>query len=198
MFAHLPSSTALRALLTGDIDSYEGSPGTAIVAAAKEVDLRIVGCQWTMIAHGVFARDSIAGPQDLKGQIMAISAPSAMPDLVAKAYLDANHIPARDVRFASLGSDNDRFKAMAAGLVAATVISIEFLPLAEAAGFKLMARGGELMPNFLRLCTISTGRTLASRREDAIRFLVEARGAYGLGTETPDTGRSVVLVYRGK
>ena len=34
--------------------------------------------------------------------------------------------------------------------------------------------------------------------EDAIRFLVEARGAYGLGTETPDTGRSVVLVYRGK
>lgn len=32
--------------------------------------------------------------------------------------------------------------------------------------------------------------------EDAIRFLVEARGVYGLGTETPDTGRSVVLVYR--
>ena len=34
--------------------------------------------------------------------------------------------------------------------------------------------------------------------EDAIRFLVEARTVYGLGTETPDSGRSVVLVYRGK
>jgi kynurenine formamidase len=34
--------------------------------------------------------------------------------------------------------------------------------------------------------------------EDAIRFLVEARAAYGLATETPATGRSVVLVYRGK
>ncbi len=33
--------------------------------------------------------------------------------------------------------------------------------------------------------------------EDAIRFLVEARAAYGLGTETPASGRSVVLVYRG-
>jgi hypothetical protein len=32
--------------------------------------------------------------------------------------------------------------------------------------------------------------------EDAIRFLVEARYAYGLGTETPEKGRSVVLVYR--
>lgn len=33
--------------------------------------------------------------------------------------------------------------------------------------------------------------------EEAIRFLVEARYAYGLGTETPESGRSVVLVYRG-
>ena len=33
--------------------------------------------------------------------------------------------------------------------------------------------------------------------EDAIRFLVEARYAYGLGTETPANGPSVVLVYRG-
>ncbi len=32
--------------------------------------------------------------------------------------------------------------------------------------------------------------------EDAIRFLVEARAVYGLGTETPDGARSVVLVYR--
>ena len=34
--------------------------------------------------------------------------------------------------------------------------------------------------------------------EDAIRFLVEARMAYGLATETPQAERSVVLVYRGK
>ena len=32
--------------------------------------------------------------------------------------------------------------------------------------------------------------------EDAIRFLVEARYVYGLGTETPESGRSVVVVYR--
>lgn len=32
--------------------------------------------------------------------------------------------------------------------------------------------------------------------DDVIRFLVEARYAYGLGTETPQRGRAVVLVYR--
>ncbi len=32
--------------------------------------------------------------------------------------------------------------------------------------------------------------------DDAVRFLVEARLVYGLGTDTPETGRSLVLPYR--
>ncbi len=48
-----------------------------------------------------------------------------------------------------------------------------------------------------------TGNTNNAERfpgfsEDAIRFLVEARYAYGLGTDTAAAGHSVVLVYRGK
>ena len=72
----------------------------------------------------------------------------------------------------------DRFKAMLAGLALATVISIEFLPIAEPAGIKLVARGGDVMPNYLRLCTVSTGKLLAARREDAIRFLTAQMQGY--------------------
>jgi len=32
--------------------------------------------------------------------------------------------------------------------------------------------------------------------DDAVRFLVEARSVYGLGTDTPNGGRSLVLPYR--
>ena len=32
--------------------------------------------------------------------------------------------------------------------------------------------------------------------DDAVHFLVEARSAYGLGTDTPNGGRSLVLPYR--
>ncbi|MGI9103589.1 MAG: cyclase family protein [Terriglobales bacterium] len=33
--------------------------------------------------------------------------------------------------------------------------------------------------------------------DEAVRFLVEARSVYGLGTDTPEHPRSVVVVYRG-
>jgi hypothetical protein len=32
--------------------------------------------------------------------------------------------------------------------------------------------------------------------DDAVRFLVEGRSVYGLGTDTPESGRSLVLPYR--
>jgi NitT/TauT family transport system substrate-binding protein len=162
---------ALRALLAGELESYEGGPGTAIVAAAKDVDVKIVGCHWQTVVHSVFTRGDVSKAQDLKGQAFAISAPGAMPDLVARAYLAQNKVADSDIRFASLGNDGERYKALLAGVAAATVISIEFQPIAEAAGFRLAARGSEVAPKFLRLCTITTGKVLSSRREDAIRFI---------------------------
>lgn len=34
--------------------------------------------------------------------------------------------------------------------------------------------------------------------DDAVHFLVEGRSVYGLGTDTPEAGRSLVLPYRGR
>src|SRR6185436_6637415 len=44
-------------------------------------------------------------------------------------------------------------------------------PIAEKQGIRLVARGSDLLPNYLRLCIVSTGKALQSRREDAVRFL---------------------------
>lgn len=169
---------ALRALLAGELESFEGGPGTAIVAASKNADVKIIGCHWQTVVHSVFASGKIAKPSDLKGQTFAISAPGAMPDLVARGYLAQNHIADSEMKFASMGADGDRYKALAAGVAAATVISIEFLPVAETAGFRLLARGSEVMPKFLRLCTMTTGKVLASRRDDAIRFIAAEMQAF--------------------
>src|SRR5499425_3508408 len=37
---------ALKALLAGELDSYEGGAGGAMMAAARGADVRIVGCNW--------------------------------------------------------------------------------------------------------------------------------------------------------
>jgi len=162
---------ALRGLLAGELESYEAGAATAILVAARNADVKILGCHWQTVVHSVFARAELKSAQDLKGNTMAISAPNATPDMIGRAYLAQNNVPASEVKFASLGNDPERFKAMLSGLALATVISIEFLPIAEQSGLKLLARGSDVMPKYQRLCTVTTGKLIAARRNDVIGLL---------------------------
>jgi NitT/TauT family transport system substrate-binding protein len=157
--------------LAGELDSYEGGAATAIVAGARNADVRILGCHWQTVVHSVFARRELNGPQDMKGASMAISAPNATPDMIGKAWLTQNGIPLWEVKFANLGNDPDRYKALLGRVALAIVVSIEFLPIGEKDGIKLVARGSEVLPNYLRLCTVTTGKLIQSRRDDVVKFL---------------------------
>jgi len=168
----------LRAMLAGELDSYEGTPGPALVAGARNAGVKIIGCQWQNVVHSVFARAEFKGPADMKGATMAISAPNAAPDMIAKAYLTQNHIALGDVKFASLGNDPDRYKALASGIALATVISIEFSRLGARDGIKLVARGSDVMPKYQRLCTMTTEKAIAARRDDVVRFLAAQMQGY--------------------
>jgi NitT/TauT family transport system substrate-binding protein len=168
----------LRAMLAGELDSYEGTPGPALVAGSRSAGIKIIGCHWQAVVHSVFARSEFKGPQDMKGAIMAISSPNAAPDMIARSWLTQNGIPLSEVKFATLGSDPDRYKAIASGVALATVISIEFSVFGQKDGIKLIARGSDVMPNYQRLCTITTDRLIATRREDIVRFLAAQMQGY--------------------
>ena len=160
----------LQALVAGQLDSYEGGPGAAIAAAARGADVKIVGCHWPGLPHGIFVRDDINSIADLKGKTIAVSAPSSMPDLLARSVLAQNHIAIADVHLASLGNDGDRYKAMVAGIAQAAVVSREYVPIAKKQGVKLLVAGQDAMPNYLRTCIFMTGKTIATRHDDAVRF----------------------------
>ena len=160
----------LKALLAGELDSYEGGPGGAIVAAARGADLKILGCHWPGLVHGLFARESVAKVDDLRGKNIAISSPGALPDLLIRAVLDSRGIPATDVKFANMGSDTDRYKALTVGVVDAAIVSTEYLPIAPKT-VKLLATGREALPNFMRVCMISSGKALSDKPDEAVRFL---------------------------
>src|SRR5438270_2289666 len=92
----------LKALLAGELDSYEGGPGGAIVAAARGADVKILGCHWPSLVHGLFAHENVAKIEDLRGKNIAISAPGALPDLLIRAALDQHGLAATDVKFANM------------------------------------------------------------------------------------------------
>lgn len=166
----------LKALLAGELDSYEGGPGGAIVAAARGADVKILGCHWPGLVHGLLARAPAAKVEDLRGKNIAISSPGALPDLLIRAMLEKSGVPASQVKFANMGSDTDRYKAVTVGVVDAAIVSTEYLPIAPP-NVKLLATGREALPNFMRVCMITSGKTLAAKPDEAARFLAAEMSA---------------------
>ena len=171
-FVQLKNDTiALKALLAGELDSYEGGAGGAIAAAARGADVKIVGCNWLTAPHGVYVRPNIAAITDLKGKSVAVSTPGSFPEIFARAAFEKAGIPAGQIRFAAMGSDTDRYKALIAGVVDGAIISNEYVPISGNANIRDLMPAAEAMPDFIRVCLEMTGKTLAERRNDAVKFI---------------------------
>jgi len=163
-------ATAHKALLAGELDSIESSPGAAILAGARGADIKILGCDWPGVPHGLMVRSAISKVEDLKGKTIAVAAPGSLPNLLVNAILEQHKIAQSDVRFANLGGDLDRFKAVAAGVADAGIVAAEFMAVAPK-DVKMLVAGHEALPNYVRLCLTMTGKTIAERRADAVGFL---------------------------
>jgi len=163
-------ATAHKALLAGELDSIESSPGAAILAGARGADIKILGCDWPGVPHGLMVRSTISKVDDLRGKTIAVAAPGSLPNLLVNAILDQHRIAPSEVRFANLGGDLDRFKAVAAGVVDASIVAAEFMAVAPD-GVKMLVAGHDALPNYVRLCLTMTGKTVTDRRDDAINFI---------------------------
>ena len=161
----------LKALLAGELDSYEGGAQGAIAANVRGADVKIVGCHWVVVPHGIMVKAGIDKMEDLKGKAIAVSAPGSFPDILARVALTKSKLSPSDVRLAAVGGDRDRYTALVGGVVDAAVVSNEYLPMASSKNLKMLLEGKDALPNFLRVCMFSSGKAIAERREDAIRYL---------------------------
>ncbi len=164
-------AVALKALLAGDLDSYDGILVGTVVAASHGADVKLLGCHWPGLPHGIFVRKAINDVADLKGKTFAISTPFTLPDVLADALLHKFGMQATDMRMVPLGGDVERYKALVAGIADVTVVSAEYAPIAERDGLRLLMAGRDVLPDYMRLCMFSTGATLKRRPDDAVRFL---------------------------
>ena len=167
---------ALKSLIAGELDSFEGGPQGVFAADAKGADVKLLGCHWIVVPHGIYANEKIAKVQDLKGKQIAVSVPNSMPDMLARSALAKFGVADTEVKLAAIGGDNDRYQALIGGVVDAAVISNEYQPVAPK-NVHLLVAGRDAVPNFLRVCMISTAKKLAERGDDAVKFLAAEMNA---------------------
>jgi len=160
-----------KATIAGDLDSFEGGPSGVLIAASRGADIKVIGCTWLTVPHGIFVHDDITAMDQLKGRTIAISSPGAFPDIFTKGALAHFNIPADVVNYASLGGDLDRYKALVAHVVDAAVVSGEYAPIAAKEHIKMLVSAQQALPLFVRMCLSANGKTLAARPQDAAKFL---------------------------
>ena len=86
-----------------------------------------------------------------------------MPDMLARSALAKFGVADTDVKLAAVGGDNDRYQALVGGVVEAAVVSNEYQPVAPK-NMHLLVAGRDAVPNFLRVCMMSSAKKLAAKR----------------------------------
>src|SRR5579863_4883398 len=145
----------LKALLAGELESYEGGVQGAIAADVHGGDIKIIGCHWPVVPHGLMVRSGIDTMADLKGKSIAVSVPGSFPDMFARVVMARFRLSTDDVMLAAVGGDRDRYAALVGGVVDAAVVSNEYLPLPSSKSLKMLVTGRDAGPNFLRVCMFS-------------------------------------------
>src|SRR4051812_25789991 len=50
----------LKALLAGELDSYEGGAQGPMAADVRGADVKIIGCHWPVVPHGIMVKNTVA------------------------------------------------------------------------------------------------------------------------------------------
>jgi NitT/TauT family transport system substrate-binding protein len=168
----------MKALIAGELDSYEGSPISPLIAGSKGADVRIIGCTWPKLTYSLFTHDGISTIADLKGKKFGISAPGSLPDLVARALLKQAGVAPSEVSFVAAGSDPERVRALMANTIDAAIATSDFAARPELK-LKTLAVASESLPQFMRQCIVTRGDLIRSKRAQLISFVTAEMKAYG-------------------
>ena len=193
MHAFQNDTLMMKALIAGELDSYEGSPISPLIAGSKGADVKILGCTWPKLTYSLFSHDGIATIGDLKGKKVGISAPGSLPDLVARALLKQAGLSPSDVSFVAAGSDPERVRALMAKTIDAAISTSDFASRAELK-LKTLAVASDALPQFMRQCIIVPGDLVRSKRTQLVAFVAAEMKAYAFAYTHRD--RVVALTRR--
>jgi NitT/TauT family transport system substrate-binding protein len=129
----------IKTLLTNDADFAMGST-TAVTAFVAGAPLRVVLSYNAHVDQGLYAQAKYRRIADLKGQPIGSLNPGGLVDTMVRRILVKNGLqPERDVNILAMGGTPERFAALKAGAIAATMLSSPFNYLADKEGFSKLA-----------------------------------------------------------
>jgi NitT/TauT family transport system substrate-binding protein len=129
----------IQAALSGDLLLQLQGASTVVSAWAQGAkELQFIGAVGNRLDYILTAHPSIKRPEDLKGKRIGVSQLGSSTDFIARlAARRLGLTPDKDIQIAGVGGQGDRWTALTAGHVHATVLQSPFTLKARKAGYPI-------------------------------------------------------------
>ena len=129
----------IKALLTGDADFGTGST-TAVTAFVAGAPLRVIMSMNSFVDQALYAQPKYRNLAQLKGQSIGSLNPGGLVDTLLRKIIVQNGLsPERDFIILNMGGTPERYAALKAGTLAASMLSVPHSLRAEKDGFTRIA-----------------------------------------------------------
>lgn len=167
-------TTNAKALLAGEIDvSAEMGASTAIVSAAKGADMRAYYVLSGVPPYYLVARAPISRVTELAGRSIAVSGIGAISYHIPRAVLERAGVDPEKAKYVAIGSPADRFRAVVAGKVDATLAApVEAVQLERYPQVRVLVKIPEVLPEFIYELTVAK-KTTAQQKPEVVGGVVK-------------------------
>jgi NitT/TauT family transport system substrate-binding protein len=190
------STTAVQALLGGDVDIVYSAAGAVVDANLSGADLVMVGCQYDKGQTSFFTTAPIASVGELKGKAVGVSRFGAFSDFVARHVLKKYRLqPIKEVALIQLGGTREIIAGMQNNLVQGGSISLPLTLQARKLGFRELLTTEQIALPFDYGCFIVKHSFLKSNRDELKRVLRATIAAYDLAIQDPAFAKKAIGKY---
>jgi NitT/TauT family transport system substrate-binding protein len=190
------STTAVQALLAGDVDIVYSAAGAVVDANLAGADLMMVGCQYDTGQTSFFTTAPITSVAALKGKAVGVSRFGAFSDFVARHVLKKNRLqPIKDVALLQLGGTREIIAGMQQNRVQGGSISLPLTLQARRLGFRELLTTETITLPFDYGCFIVKGAQARARRDELKKVLRATIAAYDLAIQEPAVAKKAISKY---
>ena len=167
----MPASLNIKVLLTGEIQ-YATTVGSAVVAAVRGINTRVVMCFVDRPLIDLVGKPEIRSLSDLRGKLLGISSRGGLHDISMRAILTQSGIDPSQATLLTVGTQGSMFAALKSGRISAGLLNPPQNFLAYREGMKNLAFAG----NYVRLPStgLVTMKETLERSPDQVRRLIRA------------------------
>src|SRR3989338_9217995 len=137
----MPAALNIKVLLSGDIQ-YATTVGSAVVAAVRGINTRVVMCFVDRPLLDLVARPGISSIMELKGKLVGISSRGGLHDVTMRSILAQSGMDPSQTTFITVGGPGAMLAALQSGRISAALLNPPYNFLAYREGFKNLGFAG--------------------------------------------------------